>query len=159
MAEEEKVTPMQIYRNLPQTNCKKCGFSSCMAFAVKMANFKASIDDCPVLNEPKYVRQKMALKDITKKLMKATPTNLVVHEDKCTGCGACVVACPVDVSVSLETSGGKGTESEESIMRVEGGILKVKNIELCRRFEEDESSTRPCKVCVDACPYDAIEFM
>lgn len=155
----EKITPMQIYRHLPKTNCKKCGYSSCMAFAVKMANFKASIDECPVLSESKYLRQKMRLKELVKELMAATPTNLVVYKDLCTGCGACVVACPVDVSVSLETSGGKGSDSEDLIMDVEEGILKVRNIELCRRFEEEEDSSRPCSVCVDACPYDAIEFM
>ena len=155
----KKITPMDIYKHLPRTNCGKCGHKTCMAFAVKMANQKAFIDDCPTLNEPKYLRQKLALKEIVKEMLSATPTNLVVHYEKCSGCGTCVVACPVNVSVSLETSGGKGSTKGETIMEVVDGVLKENNIKLCRRFEEEGSSTRPCSVCVDSCPNKAIEFM
>ncbi len=34
---------------LPKTNCKKCGYHSCMAFATKLAEGEAEIDDCPEL--------------------------------------------------------------------------------------------------------------
>ncbi len=155
----DKITPMDIYRHLPKTNCKKCGYSTCMAFAVEIVNQKAFIDECPTLNEAKYIRQKLAIKENIKKLMSAAPTNLVVHDEKCSGCGTCVVACPVNVSLSLETSGGKGPTKAETIMIVDDGILKIKNIKLCRRFEEEGSSSRPCSVCVDSCSNKAIEFM
>jgi len=38
---------MQIYKLLPRTNCKDCGFPTCLAFAMKVANKKAEVTDCP----------------------------------------------------------------------------------------------------------------
>ena len=31
------LTGLQIYKLLPQTNCKECGFPTCLAFAMKLA--------------------------------------------------------------------------------------------------------------------------
>ncbi|GAB4439524.1 MAG: (Fe-S)-binding protein [bacterium] len=36
---------------LPRTNCKKCGFLSCMAFATKLAEGEADIEQCSELSE------------------------------------------------------------------------------------------------------------
>ncbi len=41
---------LDIYRMLPKTNCKKCGFPTCMAFAMKLAAGKADVDLCPDLD-------------------------------------------------------------------------------------------------------------
>lgn len=41
------LTGMQIYKLLPKTNCKDCGVPTCLAFAMKVANKKASILECP----------------------------------------------------------------------------------------------------------------
>jgi len=38
---------LQIFKLLPGTNCKECGFPTCLAFAMKLAAKGASIDDCP----------------------------------------------------------------------------------------------------------------
>ena len=38
---------LDIYKLLPKTNCKKCGAPTCLAFAMKLAMKKASLDDCP----------------------------------------------------------------------------------------------------------------
>lgn len=38
---------LDIYKLLPKTNCKKCGSPTCLAFAMKLAMKKASLDDCP----------------------------------------------------------------------------------------------------------------
>jgi len=38
--------PLDIYKLLPATNCKKCGEPSCMAFAVKLINNEKNIMVC-----------------------------------------------------------------------------------------------------------------
>ncbi len=32
------VSPIEVYKLLPRTNCKECGEENCMAFAVKLVN-------------------------------------------------------------------------------------------------------------------------
>ncbi|MDK2889404.1 MAG: acetyl-CoA decarbonylase/synthase, complex subunit gamma [Methanoculleus sp.] len=41
---------LDIYKNLPKTNCKKCGYPTCLAFAMKLAVGKAEIEACPDLD-------------------------------------------------------------------------------------------------------------
>ncbi|MCX5686971.1 MAG: acetyl-CoA decarbonylase/synthase complex subunit gamma [Candidatus Omnitrophica bacterium] len=38
---------LDIYKLLPKTNCRDCGFSTCLAFAMALAQKKASLDKCP----------------------------------------------------------------------------------------------------------------
>ncbi len=45
------MTGMQIYKLLPRTNCKDCGFPTCMAFAMQVASKQKSMDDCPHISE------------------------------------------------------------------------------------------------------------
>ena len=42
---------LQIQKLLPGTNCKECGSSTCMAFAMKMAAKKAMLSECPYASE------------------------------------------------------------------------------------------------------------
>jgi acetyl-CoA decarbonylase/synthase complex subunit gamma len=47
---------VEIFKLLPKTNCKKCGFPTCLAFAMKLAQRQASLDACPdVSDEAKQV--------------------------------------------------------------------------------------------------------
>ncbi len=45
------LTGLDIYKLLPKTNCKKCGRPTCLAFAMQMAQKKASLDECPDVSE------------------------------------------------------------------------------------------------------------
>ena len=45
------LTGLDIYKLLPKTNCKKCGSPTCLAFAMKLAMKKASLDQCPDVSE------------------------------------------------------------------------------------------------------------
>jgi len=45
------MTGVQIFKLLPKTNCKKCGHPTCLAFAMKLAQRAATIDDCPDISE------------------------------------------------------------------------------------------------------------
>ncbi len=69
-----------------------------------------------------------------------------VNQDNCLGCGVCVVACPVNVSISTEVSGGHGSKTEETIMMVENGVIKLFSQEKCTK----------CGTCQLFCPTDAI---
>jgi len=49
------VSPIEVYKLLPRTNCKECGEENCMAFAVKLVNMETKLDLCkPLLTDPKY---------------------------------------------------------------------------------------------------------
>jgi acetyl-CoA decarbonylase/synthase complex subunit gamma len=42
---------IQIYKMLPQTNCKECGFPTCLAFAMKLAAKQVELSGCPYVSE------------------------------------------------------------------------------------------------------------
>ena len=42
---------IQIYKLLPQTNCKECGFPTCLAFAMKLAAKQIELSACPYVSE------------------------------------------------------------------------------------------------------------
>lgn len=45
------LTGLQIYKLLPQTNCKECGYPTCLAFAMKLAAKQAELALCPYVTE------------------------------------------------------------------------------------------------------------
>jgi len=48
---------LDIYKLLPRTNCKKCGFQTCLAFAMQLAKKSVSLDKCTFVAAD--VRQKL----------------------------------------------------------------------------------------------------
>ena len=42
---------IQIYKLLPQTNCKECNFPTCLAFAMKLAAKQVELSACPYVSE------------------------------------------------------------------------------------------------------------
>ena len=69
-----------------------------------------------------------------------------VNTERCTGCGNCVVACPVD-AIELYTI---DPVTNEKIYQVQDGLsvnIDLKS-ELCAG----------CGVCVEACPMDVIRI-
>ncbi|MGQ9823444.1 MAG: acetyl-CoA decarbonylase/synthase complex subunit gamma [Desulfotomaculales bacterium] len=45
------LTGLEIFKQLPKTNCKDCGHPTCLAFAMALASGKASLDQCPHVSE------------------------------------------------------------------------------------------------------------
>ena len=45
------ITGIQIYKLLPQTNCKACNFPTCMAFAMKLAAKQVELSACPYVSD------------------------------------------------------------------------------------------------------------
>jgi acetyl-CoA decarbonylase/synthase complex subunit gamma len=52
------LTGIQIFKLLPQTNCKECGVPTCLAFAMNLASGKAELDSCPYVSAE--AREKLA---------------------------------------------------------------------------------------------------
>ncbi len=42
---------LDIYKLLPKTNCRECGFATCLAFAMQLAKKTVAIDKCPYLSD------------------------------------------------------------------------------------------------------------
>jgi acetyl-CoA decarbonylase/synthase complex subunit gamma len=42
---------LDIYKLLPKTNCRACGFPTCLAFAMQLAKKAVNIDKCPYLSQ------------------------------------------------------------------------------------------------------------
>lgn len=45
------LTGLDIFKHLPKTNCGDCGMPTCLAFAMKLAQKQASLDQCPHVSE------------------------------------------------------------------------------------------------------------
>jgi acetyl-CoA decarbonylase/synthase complex subunit gamma len=47
--------PLDVYKHLPQTNCKECGEPNCMSFAAKLVEDRTLAEKCtPLFREAKY---------------------------------------------------------------------------------------------------------
>jgi acetyl-CoA decarbonylase/synthase complex subunit gamma len=55
------LTGLQIFKLLPKTNCKECGFPTCLAFAMALASGKANLSQCPYVSD----EAKAALEEAT----------------------------------------------------------------------------------------------
>jgi 4Fe-4S ferredoxin len=151
------VSAMEIYQLLPKTNCKKCGVSTCMAYAVGLLSKEKKIEDCPILFEPKYEAKLKKLQEVMAPILSSSETGLIIHGEKCFGCGNCVVACPVNVANDPHGCAvGLGPKSEKAILVVEDGVIKCLNPKECRRFGPGRIL---CNACTATCPSKAIEFV
>lgn len=45
------LTGLQIQKLLPKTNCKECGYNTCLAFAMKLALKMVDLADCPYVSD------------------------------------------------------------------------------------------------------------
>lgn len=94
----------QIHDVLPQTQCKRCGFPDCLAYANAIAAGEAGINQCP----PGGAEGVSRLAHITGCTTQAIDpdfgsegprTVAFIDEDWCIGCTLCIAACPVDAIV------------------------------------------------------------
>ncbi len=69
----KELSPIDVYKLLPKTNCKECGVENCMAFATKIVNREVTLDQCkPLLkkeNEKAYKQLKEMLKPAVKEVV------------------------------------------------------------------------------------------
>jgi electron transport complex protein RnfB len=118
---------------LPQTQCQRCGYEDCAAYAQAMAVGEADINRCP----PGGAQGVARLAALTGRPVRALDAGcgteeprgvVVIDEDWCIGCTLCIKACPVDAIV---------------------GANKLMHTVLA----EDCTG---CGLCIPACPVDCI---
>jgi Na+-translocating ferredoxin:NAD+ oxidoreductase subunit B len=118
---------------LPQTQCTRCGYADCRAYAEAIANGEAAINQCPPGGAEGIVR----LAAITgQPVIALNPANgvegprrmMFIDEGWCIGCTLCIKACPVDCIVGAP-------KAMHTIIE-----------DLCTG----------CELCLPACPVDCI---
>ena len=91
----------RIHAALPQTQCKRCGYPDCAAYAEAIAQSKAPINQCP----PGGAEGVARLAAITgQPALPLNPANgleaprsvAIIDESWCIGCTLCLPACPTD---------------------------------------------------------------
>ena len=103
-AEPAATIAARIDALLPQTQCTRCGFPTCRAYADAIATGEADIDRCPPGGADGVAALAHLLDVATKPLdtaygIEAPPIVAVIDEDVCIGCTKCIQACPVDAIV------------------------------------------------------------
>lgn len=66
----KELSPIDVYKLLPRTNCKECGEENCMAFATKVVNREVSIEQCPPLLTKEHEKAYRQLKEMLKPAIK-----------------------------------------------------------------------------------------
>jgi electron transport complex protein RnfB len=118
---------------LPQTQCTRCGYPDCAAYAQALADGTAALNQCP----PGGVEGVARLAAVTG--LPALPLNpahglegprsvVFIDEAWCIGCTLCIKACPVDAIV---------------------GANKLMHTVI-------ESECTGCELCLPVCPVDCI---
>lgn len=123
----------RIHAALPQTQCTRCGYPDCAAYAVAVASGDAEINQCPPGGAEGIAR----LSALTgRPILPLNPVNgaegprlmAVIDEDWCIGCTLCIAACPTDAIL--------GTNK--------------------RMHTVIEPYCTGCELCVPVCPVDCI---
>lgn len=91
----------QILNALPQTQCTRCGYPDCEAYAVAIASGEAAINQCPP-GGAQGVERLAAVTGMS--VLPLNPDNgtegprclAVIDEAWCIGCTLCIKACPTD---------------------------------------------------------------
>ena len=120
---------------LPQTQCTRCGYADCAAYAHAIAAGEADINQCP----PGGAEGAARLAALTGRPARALspehgvegPRSVaVIDEDWCIGCTVCIKACPTDAIV---------------------GVNK-------RMHTVIEPYCTGCELCIPVCPVDCIRL-
>ncbi|MBU6440319.1 MAG: electron transport complex subunit RsxB [Betaproteobacteria bacterium] len=86
---------------LPQTQCRRCGYADCRAYAQALADGDAAINRCPP-GGAEGVRRLAAITgqpvlELDAECGDEAPRRLAwIDESACIGCTLCIQACPVD---------------------------------------------------------------
>ena len=125
----------RIHAALPQTQCTRCGYPDCLAYAVAIAHDGVAINQCP----PGGAEGVQRLAAITgQPTLPLNPANgaegprsvAVIDEQWCIGCTLCLPACPTDAIL---------------------GSNKMMHTVI-------EPHCTGCELCVAACPVDCISL-
>src|SRR5664279_3003731 len=121
---------------LPQTQCTRCGYADCRAYAEAIAAGEANVNRCPPGGAEGVLRLARAAVRTASPLdpdcgVEAARTIAVIDEAACIGCALCLKACPVDAII---------------------GAAKRMHVVV------DELCTG-CELCLPACPVDCTSLV
>ena len=121
---------------LPQTQCTRCGYADCRAYAQAMSDGLADINRCPPGGAEGVARlaqlSGLPARPLDEACGREGPRALaVIDEAWCIGCTLCIKACPVDCIV---------------------GASK-------RMHTVIDDQCTGCELCVPACPVDCIAMV
>jgi len=66
----KELSPIDVYKLLPKTNCKECGEKNCMAFATKLVSRDVSLENCPPLLTKEHRKAYKQLMELLKPAIK-----------------------------------------------------------------------------------------
>ena len=94
----------RILAVLPQTQCTRCGYPDCAAYAQAIATQQAPINQCPPGGAEGIERLAVLTGQPTLPLNPANGTEVpravaVIDEAWCIGCTLCIKACPTDAII------------------------------------------------------------
>ena len=123
----------RILDALPQTQCTRCGYPDCAAYALAIAKQEAPINQCPPGGAQGIGRLAAITGHAVTPLnpqfgVEGTRSVVFIDEDWCIGCTLCIEACPTDAIY--------GTNK-----RMHGVI---------------EEFCTGCELCLPVCPVDCI---
>ena len=100
-SEPDALLVRRIDALLPQTQCTRCGYDDCRAYAEAMASGEANINRCPPGGDPGILKLAAVTGRPPQPLDPAcgshTPLQqAIIDETWCIGCTLCIEACPVD---------------------------------------------------------------
>lgn len=89
---------------LPQTQCTRCGYPRCRAYAEAIMRREADVNQCPPGGEATIAKLAtllgVSVKPLDPRFGPTTPrVRAVIDETACIGCKKCIEACPVDAIV------------------------------------------------------------
>ncbi len=137
----KRASPLDIYALLDKSNCKDCGYDTCMAFATDLLERKIGLADCTHLNQdPKQAKKLAKLKDLT--MPPQRPVVIGVGDRKCTIGGEEVLMRHQltyynPTGIFIEIPDDMGTELDDTIkylndVKIErmGDVLRISGIAL-----------------------------
>jgi Na+-translocating ferredoxin:NAD+ oxidoreductase subunit B len=125
----------RIHAALPQTQCTRCGYPDCAAYAQAIDEGEARINQCPPGGAEGIARLAALTGHATLPLnpdngTEGPRTVAVIDEDWCIGCTLCIDACPTDAIL--------GTHKQMHTII--------------------EPYCTGCELCVPVCPVDCISL-
>ena len=66
----KELSPIEVYKLLPKTNCKECGEENCLAFATKLVNREVTLEKCKPLLAKMQEKAYKQLKEMLKPAIK-----------------------------------------------------------------------------------------
>jgi electron transport complex protein RnfB len=131
------VSPLaaRLHAALPQTQCTRCGYPDCAAYAQAIADEGVAINRCPP-GGAEGIRRLAALSGQPVQALDPTHgvegprTIAVIDEAWCIGCTLCIKACPTDAIIGSNK----------------------------RMHTVIEPACTGCELCVPVCPVDCIQL-